>query len=163
MIVRPLRYIWVGFLSTIALLALLSLGVGLVAGHIAAFITLIVGLVLAGAWRQYQLRRLVACEYCDAVYERTAGNPFFAEEVVRSLLDEGALEVRDGRLAATERIHAAVIPGTVQEVIMARIDALDPEARRVLEVASVMGGAFYSVVLAEVVQKEHLDEILGRR
>jgi class 3 adenylate cyclase/tetratricopeptide (TPR) repeat protein len=96
------------------------------------------------------------------ILERTAGNPFFAEEVVRALLDDGALEERDGRLAATERIHAVEIPGTVQEVLMARVDALALEDRLVLQAAAVIGIAFHERVLAQVVQKDGLEGILDR-
>ena len=95
-----------------------------------------------------------------AILDKVAGNPFFAEEVVRSLIDDGAVEARDGKLFATARIHKAVIPGTVQEVIMARLDRLEARRRRVLEVAAVIGGSFFVPVLAEVVEKNSLHDLL---
>ncbi|MCX5737072.1 MAG: AAA family ATPase, partial [Proteobacteria bacterium] len=95
-----------------------------------------------------------------AILAKVAGNPFFAEEVVRSLVDDGAVEVRDGKLFATERIYAAVIPGTVEETILGRLDRLPPERRRVLEVAAVIGGTFWVPVLHEVLAKDGLDETL---
>lgn len=95
-----------------------------------------------------------------AILAKVAGNPFFAEEVVRSLVDNGAVEVRDGKLFATERIYAAVIPGTVEETILGRLDRLPPERRRVLEVAAVIGGTFWVPVLHEVLVKDGLDETL---
>jgi len=93
----------------------------------------------------------------DAIRERVAGNPFFAEEVVRTLVDEGAAELRDGVLFATERIHEVVIPGTVRDALMARIDALPRPKRQVLEAASVMGASFLAPVLEEVLDKSAAD------
>nr|MDJ0870003.1 adenylate/guanylate cyclase domain-containing protein [Myxococcota bacterium] len=86
----------------------------------------------------------------DLIAEQAGGNPFYVEEVVRSLLEQGAVEERDGRLHATEAIESAIIPGTVQEVIQARIDRLDLRLREVLHVASVVGRSFHLDVLSEV-------------
>jgi class 3 adenylate cyclase/tetratricopeptide (TPR) repeat protein/ABC-type cobalamin transport system ATPase subunit len=91
------------------------------------------------------------------IESKAQGNPFYIEEVVRSLVDEGAVEYRDGSFRATEKIHAVEIPGTVQEVVMARVDRLDPEKRRLLQVASVVGGSFHRDVLAELHGEERLD------
>jgi class 3 adenylate cyclase/tetratricopeptide (TPR) repeat protein len=88
----------------------------------------------------------------EALIVRTAeGNPFFIEEVVRALIDEGAVVRRDQRYRLTEKIKSVVIPGTIQEVIMARVDRLDAPARHVLQVASVIGRFFQHSVLADIV------------
>jgi two-component system phosphate regulon sensor histidine kinase PhoR len=126
MIVRPLRYIWVGFFSTIALLALLSLGIGLVAGHIAAFVTLIVGLLLAGGWRQYQLRRLVAWtrEPMGAALPEAPGvwGEIFTEFDRRARL---TYELRDRQSAALQRFQDAshAMPDGV--LILSQEDAIE--------------------------------------
>lgn len=78
------------------------------------------------------------------------GNPFFVEEIVRSLIDEGAVELRDGRLHVTEKVQAVVIPATIQEVIMARLDRLHESARSLLQVASVIGRYFSHRVIGDV-------------
>ena len=96
----------------------------------------------------------------ESILAQVGGNPFFAEEVVRALVDSGIVEVREGRLFATERIHTAVIPGTVEETIQARLDRLPPERRRVLETAAVIGTRFWAPVLAEVIGKDTVDETL---
>jgi class 3 adenylate cyclase/tetratricopeptide (TPR) repeat protein/type II secretory pathway predicted ATPase ExeA len=83
--------------------------------------------------------------------EKAQGNPFYIEEVVRSLVDEGAVEHRDGSFRATEKIHAIEIPGTVQEVIMSRVDRLNPERKSLLQVAAVIGQSFHCEVLREIV------------
>ena len=82
---------------------------------------------------------------------KTEGNPFYIEEVVRSLIDQAIVETtKDGRLRLTDKIDSAVVPDTVQEVIMTRVDRLEPSTRRVLQVGSVIGRSFYHRVLAAV-------------
>jgi class 3 adenylate cyclase/tetratricopeptide (TPR) repeat protein len=93
----------------------------------------------------------------EVIESKTHGNPFYIEEVVRSLVDAGAVEYRDGGFCATELIHEFEIPGTVQEVVMARVDHLEPEKRHLLQVASVVGGSFHRDVIAEVTDEESLD------
>jgi class 3 adenylate cyclase/tetratricopeptide (TPR) repeat protein len=96
-----------------------------------------------------------------AVRERARGNPFYVEEVVRSLRDAGALVERDGALEPTARIRDVEIPGTLQEVVMARVDRLDRARRDVLRAASAIGGSFAREVLEEVTGKDELLELLG--
>jgi class 3 adenylate cyclase/tetratricopeptide (TPR) repeat protein len=86
------------------------------------------------------------------IRQKAEGNPFFIEEVVRSLIDDGVIEYRDDRFRVTDRIHSVHIPGTIQDVIMARVDRLNARARHVLQVASVVGRSFYRRVIADLVQ-----------
>lgn len=95
-----------------------------------------------------------------AVRERAQGNPFYVEEVVRGLVDTGALVEREGRLEATDRITEVPIPGTIQEVVMARVDGLPRPRRELLRAASAIGGTFHVEVLTEIVGKDDLDEKL---
>jgi class 3 adenylate cyclase len=81
------------------------------------------------------------------IEERARGNPFYIEEVVRSLVDQGAVEYRDGAFHATRALERAEIPGTLQEVVMARVDRLDPARKTLLQSAAVVGGTFHAVVL----------------
>ena len=90
----------------------------------------------------------------ERILEKTEGNPFFVEEVVRSLIESGAV-VQDesgGRWQATGKEEAIEIPGNVQAVLMARIDRLEEEARHTLQLASVVGRSFYYRVLARIVE-----------
>src|SRR5207248_1251610 len=70
---------------------------------------------------------------------RTAGNPFFLEESVRTLVETGDLvgEVAAYRLA--QPLHSIQVPATVQAILAARIDRLPPEAKRLLQTAAVIG------------------------
>jgi DNA-binding NtrC family response regulator/tetratricopeptide (TPR) repeat protein len=73
---------------------------------------------------------------------RTEGNPFFVEEVLRSLQETDALRREGSRLIVVHELGALVIPATVQDVIRARIQRLGDTSRQVLEVASVIGREF---------------------
>jgi class 3 adenylate cyclase len=95
------------------------------------------------------------------IIERAGGNPFFIEEVVRSLIDQGAVVVTDGGFEVTDRIHAVVIPPNINDVLMARIDRLDEESRNLVKVAAVIGRSFFYRILAEVVSRaDGLDDKL---
>lgn len=96
------------------------------------------------------------------IVDKAGGNPFFIEEVVRELIDAGAVVEAGGRFRVTERIGAVVIPSTVQEVIMVRIDRLDEAKRHILQLASVIGRSFsYRVIVELVDEVRTLAEDLG--
>ena len=66
----------------------------------------------------------------ELVHERTGGNPFFIEEVVRELVEAGYLEGERGAYRLTRPVEDAGVPATVQAILAARIDRLEPEAKR---------------------------------
>ncbi|MCX6573719.1 MAG: protein kinase, partial [Candidatus Aminicenantes bacterium] len=86
----------------------------------------------------------------ELIVERTGGNPFFIEEVLRSFIDDGVVEVRDGAFQITDRINSVVIPKTIHQLLMARIDKLDEDTRSLLKVAAVIGRSFLYRILADV-------------
>ncbi|MHB8203509.1 MAG: ATP-binding protein, partial [Desulfomonilaceae bacterium] len=92
--------------------------------------------------------------------ERSGGNPFFIEEVVRSLIDEGAIVPDGGSFKATDRIHSVVIPPTINDVLMARIDRLEQRTRDLVKVASVIGRSFFDRILKEVA--DSIEDMDGR-
>lgn len=75
--------------------------------------------------------------------ESTEGNPLFVREFVRMLVDEGVLRRSDGAWAMTVDVDAIQVPPTIQSLLSARVDRLDPAERTVLELASVVGKEFY--------------------
>jgi class 3 adenylate cyclase/tetratricopeptide (TPR) repeat protein len=75
----------------------------------------------------------------ESIHARTQGNPFFVEEIVRELAEAGHLEGRRGAYRLVRPIEDAGVPVTVQAVLAARIDRLDPAAKQLLQVASVVG------------------------
>jgi len=73
---------------------------------------------------------------------RAAGNPFFAEEIVRELAERGVLQGQTGAYLSTADVSEAKVPATLQATIAARIDRLDPKAKRTLSAAAVIGSRF---------------------
>ena len=77
------------------------------------------------------------------ILERAEGNPFFLEEIVRHLIDDGRIVHDGGRWRATSEAADVDIPDTVQGVLAARIDLLDPSDKRTLQRAAVVGRVFW--------------------
>ena len=75
------------------------------------------------------------------IIEKTEGNPFFMEETVQVLLDEGAL-VRNGSVKLTKPLRELKIPPTVQAILAARIDLLAPKQKDLLQTLAVIGMEF---------------------
>ncbi len=84
------------------------------------------------------------------ILRRAEGNPLFVEEIIRMLIDRQAIEYRDGRWMATAKVLDVEIPETLHGLLLARIDRLPDEARRVLRIASVIGRTFTVAVLGRV-------------
>ena len=80
----------------------------------------------------------------DAVIERAEGNPFFVEEVLRTLIDQSVLRRQNGSWVADGSPGELVIPDNVQAVLAARIDLLDPAEKAALQAAAVIGRTFWS-------------------
>lgn len=87
----------------------------------------------------------------DVILAKAEGNPFFVEEVIRMLIDRGAIVERDGRWIASGEIGDVEIPGTLQGLLLARIDRLPPSARRAIRTASVIGRQFPLRVLERLI------------
>ena len=83
----------------------------------------------------------VSKEFCELVYEKTRGNPFFVEEVIKSLKEEEVIfrEQNQWRIKEVSRIE---FPKTVKDVIEARISRLDDECQNTLTLASFVGNDF---------------------
>ena len=97
------------------------------------------------------------------IIERTQGNPFFMEETVQVLLDEGAL-VRDGLGARLTRpLGELKIPPTVQAILAARIDRLRPNEKDLLQTLAVIGNEFQLSLAREVTGKtgDELNSVLA--
>jgi class 3 adenylate cyclase/tetratricopeptide (TPR) repeat protein len=73
----------------------------------------------------------------DLIHERTAGNPFFIEEIVRGLAEAGNLEGERGTYRLAQPVEDTGVPASVQTILAARIDRLGPSAKLLLQAASV--------------------------
>ena len=78
----------------------------------------------------------------DLVLAKAEGNPFFVEEVIRMLIDRGAIVQEGDRWLANDGATAIEIPDTIHGLLLARIDRLPQESKRTLRVASVIGRQF---------------------
>jgi class 3 adenylate cyclase/tetratricopeptide (TPR) repeat protein len=92
----------------------------------------------------------------DSILLKAEGNPLFLEEIVHSLIDEAALvqDPASGRWKMVEA-HNVTIPDTIQGVIMARVDRLGEDLRRVLKCASVIGRSFLYKVLRAIEEENN--------
>jgi class 3 adenylate cyclase/tetratricopeptide (TPR) repeat protein len=86
----------------------------------------------------------------DRLFSHTAGNPFFVEEGVRSLVEAGYLEGAPGSYRLARPVDSLAIPATVQAVLAARIDRLAEREKQLLQTASVIGKRFAEPVLSRV-------------
>jgi class 3 adenylate cyclase/tetratricopeptide (TPR) repeat protein len=82
------------------------------------------------------------------VLDRAEGNPFFLEEIVRRLIDEGALAREGDGWRATEAADTIELPDTIHGLLAARIDVLPPPEKRLLQEASVVGRIFWPGAIA---------------
>jgi len=80
-------------------------------------------------------------EFCELVYQKTRGNPFFVEEVIRSLREE-QLILREGNRWKIKEVSGIEFPETVKGVVKARVGRLDDECRNLLSMASFVGYDF---------------------
>jgi class 3 adenylate cyclase len=88
----------------------------------------------------------------DLILARAEGNPFFVEEVIRMLMDRGAIVREADRWIATDLAAGVEIPDTLQGLLLARIDRLPQETKRTLRVASVIGRQFGVTILERLLE-----------
>jgi tetratricopeptide (TPR) repeat protein len=86
----------------------------------------------------------------EKILARAQGNPFFLEEIVRSLADAGLVYHDGAAWRARDKIAAVAVPESVQSVIVSRVDRLDPPAKGLLQVAAVIGRLVPRRLLVEV-------------
>jgi len=107
----------------------------------------------------------VPTEFCQLVYEKTRGNPFFVEEVIKSLKEE-ELITREANIWKIKEVSKIEFPETVKSVVKARINRLDEECKSVLTTASFLGYDFSFEAIRAVTgfeedkQLESLERIL---
>ncbi|MBP6827375.1 MAG: AAA family ATPase, partial [Saprospiraceae bacterium] len=112
------------------------------------------------------MRKLIHVENLDADVERiildkAEGNPFFVEELLRSLLDNGMLYLEGQMIKASDTLDRLTIPGTLQGVIASRIDQLDGIDKLNLQTASILGRIFQEEVLSSLLSKLKQDASLA--
>jgi len=100
----------------------------------------------------------------ELIRERTGGNPFFIEEVVQALVEDGSLVGARGAYRLARPREKVAVPPTVQAVLAARIDRLDSREKHLLQTAAVIGKEFAEPVLKRVAElsEVELPESLGK-
>jgi tetratricopeptide (TPR) repeat protein len=88
----------------------------------------------------------------ESLYLRTEGNPFFIEEVCRNLIENGRVQVVDRVATLSGPVEDLNLPDTVQAVIRARLDRLDPHTQKALRHAAVIGREFNRPILERMFQ-----------
>ena len=96
------------------------------------------------------------------IIERTDGTPFFIEEIVQSLFEEGVLR-RNGTVALARPISAIKVPATVQAVLASRIDRLAPSEKELLQTLAVLGREFTLTLVERLTLKssDQLEQMLS--
>jgi predicted ATPase/class 3 adenylate cyclase len=100
------------------------------------------------------------------IIEKTGGNPFFIEEIVRELLDREDIKTSGDIYRPTRPIDQLRIPDTVQGVLAARMDRLSEDLKRTMQVASVIGRDFAYRILKSIMElgeelRAHLTNLVG--
>ena len=100
------------------------------------------------------------------VADKAEGNPFFVEELTKWLLEEGSLRREHDAIVLAHELPAAAVPGTIQDLLVARIDRLAAESRQAIQVASVIGREFALRLLARITDagdgiRSHVEELRG--
>lgn len=89
-------------------------------------------------------------ELTNLISDKAEGNPFFVEEVAKSLVEGGILTKDGSTYGLTRDVSQISIPNTIQEVILSRIDRLDRDAKGAIQLASVIGREFTARLLQRV-------------
>lgn len=90
----------------------------------------------------------------DFVLKRSEGNPFYVQEIIKTLLDKKVVAVHRRKVELLAENIEAGVPGTIQGIIMARIDRLQDSIKEVLFGASVIGREFSRPLLEQVIENQ---------
>ena len=93
----------------------------------------------------------------EVVVQRAEGNPFYVEELLGTLIDRQLLERQNGSWRLGELPQDFAVPDTVQAVVAARVDLLDPAEKQALQAASVIGRIFWAGPVYELVHDSEPD------
>ena len=90
-------------------------------------------------------------QFAELIFERTGGNPFFVEEVLRALVEDGTI-YRTDKGWDRKPIQDLTVPRSVKTALRARLTKLDPETLSILQWAAVIGSEFDFEILKEALQ-----------
>ncbi len=105
------------------------------------------------------LNEPVSEEFAEAVHRETEGNPFFVEEVLKALIDQGSVCRKSGQWIQGE-VADLIIPQSVKEAIGSRLDGVSPACNEILRAAAVVGKKFTFEELVAAVGGENEETLL---
>jgi class 3 adenylate cyclase/tetratricopeptide (TPR) repeat protein len=108
---------------------------------------------------QKLLEAILAIEHLPSelkrlILDKASGNPLYLEEVIRTIIDDKAIEYRNERWVVVKEVENIRISGTIQDIIMSRIDSLEEETKNILQCASVIGRSFEYNILSYLVTED---------
>ena len=89
-------------------------------------------------------------EIREIILKRAGGNPLFVEELTHNLLENGSIEKRDRQYVLTRKVSEIQVPDTLQGIIASRIDRVEQNLKRVMQMASVIGREFAFRILESI-------------
>jgi len=92
----------------------------------------------------------VSPEIRELILNRTSGNPLYMEELTHSLLENGSIQKKDHQFVLSGKASDTQIPDTIQGIIAARMDRLEDNLKRTMQVASVIGRDFAFRILQTI-------------
>ena len=104
----------------------------------------------------------------DFIYEKTNGNPFFVEEILRTIIEDNIAYVENDEWVVKD-LSLVKIPGTIKDVVNKIVDKLDKNGRKIIGAASAIGYRFQEDILGDIVHideeklVESLDELVNMR
>ncbi len=105
--------------------------------------------------------RSLPAELEELITSKSEGNPFYIEELTKSLLESGVMRRENGGYALEQTAAEVQVPDTIQEVILSRIDRLERDGKEALQLASVIGREFTGRLLQRISDvRAELDEVL---
>ena len=103
----------------------------------------------------------VVPELRELILNRAGGNPLFVEELTHSLLENGSIQRKDHQYVLTKKASEIEVPDTIQGIIAARIDRIEENLKRIMQVASVIGREFaYRILQTIMGMREELKSSL---
>jgi len=88
------------------------------------------------------------------VAERSEGNPYFVEQIIHFLQEEGSIEISKDGWKITKKLRDTILPGDIRAVLVARLDQLTREVRETIQTASVLGREFEVRVLVQMLRAD---------
>jgi tetratricopeptide (TPR) repeat protein len=92
----------------------------------------------------------VVPEVRDLILNRAGGNPLFMEELTHTLLENGSIQMMDHQYVLVQRPSELQVPETIQGIIAARMDRLEENSKKIMQVASVIGREFAFRILQAI-------------